>query len=205
MVHQFIHKYARGDRRVERFRPAAHGQPVAVRTRRKRLFRELGLDQGTSGDLYQIFSPEIRDSSLFNGLDKILKRIEFSCCLSYGTLSDPQSVEKTAEEIKTSKQRSYSAVCDIQKALQTALEHLVWVMDFYASMYGLAPRGEYEVGFTWGDGVMENTDTEFARRKLLADSGYLKPEKLVAWYFGITEDEAKAEYLPEAAPPLFEE
>ena len=181
------------------------GKPNKVPERRKRLFRELGLDQGTSGDLYQIFSPEIRDSSLFNGLDKILKRIEFSCCLSYGTLSDPQSVEKTAEEIKTSKQRSYSAVCDIQKALQTALEHLVWVMDFYASMYGLAPRGEYEVGFTWGDGVMENTDTEFARRKLLADSGYLKPEKLVAWYFGITEDEAKAEYLPEAAPPLFEE
>ena len=181
------------------------GKTAKVPERRKRLFRELGIDQGTSGDLYQIFSPEIRDTSLFNGLDKILKRIEFNCYLSYGTLSDPQSVEKTAEEIKTSKQRSYSAVCDIQKALQAALEHLVWVMDFYASLYKLAPRGEYEVGFTWGDGVMENTDTEFARRKLLADSGYLKPEKLLAWYFGITEDEAKAEYMPAEAPPMFEE
>jgi len=181
------------------------GKPAKVPERRKRLFRELGLDQGTSGDLYQIFSPEIRDTSLFNGLDKILKRIEFNCYLSYGTLSDPMSVEKTAEEIKTSKQRSYSAVCDIQKSLQGALEHLVWVMDFYASLYKLAPRGEYEVGFTWGDGVMENTDTEFARRKLLADSGYLKPEKLLAWYFGITEDEAKAEYMPAEAPPMFEE
>ena len=181
------------------------GKPNKVPERRKRLFRELGLDQGTSGDLYQIFSPEIRDTSLFNGLDKILKRIEFNCYLSYGTLSDPQSVEKTAEEIKTSKQRSYSAVCDIQKSLQTALEHLVWVMDLYTSLYGLAPRGEYEVGFTWGDGVMENTDTEFARRKLLADSGYLKPEKLLAWYFGITEEEAKAEYMPAEAPPMFEE
>ncbi len=164
--------------------------------RRKRLFRELGIDQGTGGDLYQVFSPEIRDTSLFNGLDKILKRIEFNCYLSYGTLSDPQSVEKTAEEIKTSKQRSYSAVCDIQKALQTALEHLVWVMDLYASLYHLAPSGEYEVGFTWGDGVMEDTDTEFARRKLLVDGGYLKPEKLLAWYFGISEEEAK-EYLPQ--------
>lgn len=181
------------------------GKSAKVPERRKRLFRELGLDQGAHGDLYEIFSPEIRDSSLFNGLDKILKRVEFNCYLSYGTLSDPMSVEKTAEEIKTSKQRSFSAVCDIQKALQTALEHLVWVMDLYTSLYDLAPRGKYEVGFAWGDGVMENTDTEFARRKLLADSGYLKPEKLVAWYFGITEEEAKAKYLPDAAPPLFEE
>ena len=183
------------------------GKPSMLPERRKRLFRELGVDQGQSGDLYEVFSPEIRDTSLFNGLDKILKRVEFNSYLSYGTLSDPQSVEKTAEEIKTSKQRSYSAVCDIQKALQRALEHLVWVMNLYATLYNLAPRGEYETSFTWGDGVMENTDLEFARRKLLADSGYLKPEKLVAWYFCISEEDAKKDYLPTTTttPSLFGE
>lgn len=175
--------------------------------RRKRLFRGLGIEQGAGCDLYKVFSPEIRDTSLFNGLDKLLKRIEFNCYLSYGTLSDPQSVEKTAEEIKTSKQRSYSAVSDIQKALQKALEHLVWVMDLYATLYNLAPRGEYETSFTWGDGVMENTEAEFARRKMLADSGFLKPEKLVAWYFGISEEDAKKDYIPTntSTPPMFGE
>ena len=186
-------------------RTSTDGKQTKVPERRKRLFRELGIDQGTGGDLYKVFSPTIRDSSLFNGLDKLLKRIEFNCYLSYGTLSDPQSVEKTAEEIKTSKQRSYSAVCDIQKTLQKTLEHLVWVMDLYATLYNLAPRGEYETSFTWGDGVMENTDVEFARRKLLADSGYLKPEKLVAWYFGVSEEEAKEDYVPASAPSLFGE
>lgn len=173
--------------------------------RRKRLFRELDIDQGTSGDLYSVFSPEIRDSALFNGLDKLLKRIEFNCYLSYGTLSDPQAVDKTAEEIKSSKQRSYSAVCDIQKSLQKALEHLVWVMDLYATMFQLAPRGEYELSFTWGDGIMENTEVEFARRKMLADSGFLKPEKLIAWYFGVSEEEAR-EYMPtQGATSMFGE
>lgn len=181
------------------------GRPAKAPERRRRLFRELGIDQGPSTDLYKVFSPAIRDGSLFNGLNQLLRRIEFNCYLSYGTLSDPQNVDKTAEEVRASKQRSYCAVCDIQKALQNALEHLVWVMDFYASMYGLAPRGEYEAGFAWGDGVLENADMEFARRKLLADSGYMKPEKLIAWYFGITEEEAKADYLPDAAPPMFEE
>lgn len=180
------------------------GKSINLPARRKRLFRGLDIDRGENGDLYEVFSPAIRDTSLFNGLDKLLKRIEFNCYLSYGTLSDPQNVDKTAEEIRSSKQRSYSAVCDVQHALQGALEHLVWVMDFYATLYRLAPRGEYEVNFTWGDGVLENADAEFMRRKDLADSGYLRPDKFIAWYFGISEEEAR-EYLPQASPPLFGE
>ena len=175
-------------------RTGSDGKPAKLPQRQKRLFRELSIDDG-QGDLYKVFSPEIRDTSLFNGLDKLLKRIEFNCSLAYGTLSDPSSVEKTAEEIRTSKQRSYSAVCDMQARLREALEQLVWVMDFYATLYNLAPRGEYEVSYTFGDGVMEDTDKEFARRKQLVDGGYMKPEKLLAWYFGISEEDA-AEYVP---------
>lgn len=180
------------------------GKAPVLPPRSKRLFRELAIDQGQGGDLYKVFNPEIRDTSLFNGLDKILKRIEFNCNLAYGTLSDPQNVDKTAEEIRSSKQRSYSAVCDVQRSLQDALEHLVWAMDFYATLYKLAPRGEYDVNFTWGDGVLQDTDKEYMRRKEMADNGYLRPEKFVAWYFGISEDEAK-DYMPEAAPPMFGE
>lgn len=175
-------------------RTGPDGRPATLPQRQKRLFRELAIDGG-QGDLYKVFSPEIRDTSLFNGLDKLLKRIEFNCSLAYGTLSDPQSVEKTAEEIRTSKQRSYAAVCDMQAKLREALEHLVWCLDFYATLYNLAPRGEYEISFTFGDGVMEDTDKEFARRKQLVDGGYMKPEKLLAWYFGISEEDA-AEYVP---------
>ena len=182
-------------------RTGPDGKPVKLPARQNRLFRELAIDAGSGGDLYKVFSPEIRDTALFNGLDKLLKRIEFNCSLAYGTLSDPQSVEKTAEEIRSSKQRSYAAVCDMQTALQAALEHLVWCMDFYATLYKLAPAGDWEVSFTFGDGVMEDTDKEFQRRKQLVDAGYLKPEKLLAWYFGISEEEA-AEMVPPKESPL---
>lgn len=169
--------------------------------RKRRLFRELGIDGTNGNDLYEVFSPAIRDTSLFNGLDKLLKRIEFNCNLAYGTLSDPQNVDKTAEEIRSSKQRSYSAVCDVQKSLQSALEHLLWIMDFYATMYKLAPKGEYEASFTWGDGVLQDTDKEFATRKALVDSGYLRPELLLAWYFGVSEEAAR-EYMPAASADI---
>ena len=162
---------------------------------KQRLFRSLNLEKGTTVDLYEVFSPAIRDASLFNGLNQLLRRIEFNCNLSYGTLSDPQNQEKTAEEIRMSKQRSYAAVCNIQKSLQTALEHLVWVMDYYTSLYQLAPDGEYEVTFNWGDGVLTDTGAEYAQMKAMVDANILKPEKLLAWYFGISEEEAK-DYIP---------
>lgn len=173
----------------------------ATPERRQRLFRGLSLEGSSGSDLYQVFSPTIRDGSLFNGLDKLLKRIEFNCCLAYGTLSDPNNVDKTAEEIRSSKQRSYAAVRELQETLGAALEHLLWVMDLYTSLYGLAPAGEWEVAFQWGDGVLEDVEGEFARRKQLADAGYLKPEKLLAWYLGISEEEALAEYIPAAREP----
>ena len=170
--------------------------------RKQRLFRQLMLSgSGASGDLYQVFSPEIRDRALFHGLDELLKRIEFSCSLAYGTISDPQSVEKTATEVLMSKQRSYAAVRDMQRALEDALRHLVWAMDFYATLYRLAPRGAYDLTFTWGDGVLQDTDRDFAVRKALADAGYMRPEKLLAWYFGISEEEAVKEYMPPAGEP----
>lgn len=176
-------------------------QGGALPKRNRRLFRKLGLDRGNGGDLYEVFNPAIRDGALFNGLNQLLKRIEFNCNLAYGTLSDPQAVDKTAEEIRSSRQRSYSAVCDIQKALQGALEHLIWAMDMYATLYNLAPRGAYKTSFTWGDGVLENAAEEFARRTMLTDSGYLKPEKLIGWYFGVSDEEA-LEYMPDDSPGL---
>ena len=80
--------------------------------RKNQIYRKYDVDS-LDGNFYNIFSPEIRDSSQFNYFNKILQRIEFNCGLAYGTLSDPQTVEKTAEEIRTSKQRSYTQVSSI--------------------------------------------------------------------------------------------
>lgn len=87
-----------------------------------RLFRMMDLDD--NAEKYKVFAPAIRDENLINGFNAILRRIEFNVGLAYGTLSDPNTVDKTAEEIKASKQRSYSTVSDIQKSLQTALERV---------------------------------------------------------------------------------
>lgn len=133
--------------------------------------------------------------SLLNGLDAIKREIEFNCCLAYGTLSNPQSVDKTAEEIRSSKQRSYTAVCDMQAALETALTDYIYAMDMLTEAYNLVPTGKYEVQFNWGDGILENAQEEQTIRLQEVNSGIIRKEEYLMWRYGVTEEQAK-EMLP---------
>lgn len=154
----------------------------------QRLFRSLG---SPSADFYEVFSPALRDNSLINGLNAILRKVEFHCSLAYGTFSDVQSTDKTAEEIKASKQRSHSAVADIQNSLETALRELVEVMDILCTLYHLAPSGAIKQAYEWDDSIIADRKTEFNERMQLQTSSGLRPEINVAWYFGVDEDKAR--------------
>ena len=147
----------------------------------KKLYRLLntGCDE-----LFEDWSPEIRDTAIINGLDKILKRIEFNTGLAYGTLSDAQSTEKTAEEIRASKQRSYATVTEIQEALKTALSEWILASDILLDLYELMPKGEIKVNFQFDDSIIADRKTEFSERLLLLDKGVINQEEMRNWYFG---------------------
>ena len=137
---------------------------------------------------------------MFNGLDKLFRNIEFQCGLAYGTISDAagaSAAERTATEIKASKQRSYATVHALQTALDRGFDNLLYVMNAICDLYDLAPDGKVEKSITWGDGILEDTDVEYQRRWAMVLAGKLKLEKFYAWYFGCTEEQA-LEMIPQA-------
>lgn len=163
---------------------------------KERLFRRYELQGGISEKPFiEVFSPEIRDSSLFNGFNQILRRIEFNCGLAYGTLSDVQIQDRTATEVIFSKQRSYSFVSDIQNALKMALEDLIKAMDVWATLYKLAPAGTYETSFEFDDSLITDSATENQLMMQEATSGLIRKELYLAKRYGVTEERAR-EMLP---------
>lgn len=162
---------------------------------KERLFRNLGLDQ--KDGFYEVFSPEIRDDSLFNGLNKILRRIEFTVGLAYGTLSEVDEVEKSATEVRASKQRSYSTVVDIQKELQKCLEKLLKILGFYLNK-------NLEASFDFDDSLVVDSETEQKIRLQEVSAGLIKPEEYLMWRYGVTEKEAQ-KMLPNAQEDTEEE
>lgn len=160
---------------------------LRMEERDRRLYRHVF---NGNTQMWNIFAPALRDGNYRAGLDSILKRIEFQCGLAYGTLSDPQSVEKTAAEVLASKQRSYATVSLIQRALQHAIEDLFYAMDVYATLYGLAPAGMYELAFDWDDSIVNDPAERKAQFWQYVEAGRFPFERYLVDFEGYSEDEA---------------
>lgn len=152
----------------------------------KRLYRLIAGE-----DLYEEWTPTIREKSYINGLNEILRKIEFNSGLAYGTLSDIQTVDKTAEEIKASKQRSYAHICDIQEALEKALTDLIFAMDELCDLYELVASGDYNISFEFDDSIVADRKSEFTEKLQLVSAGIMPAWEFRAWYFGEDEETAK--------------
>nr|DAQ62387.1 MAG TPA: portal protein [Caudoviricetes sp.] len=159
-----------------------------------RLFRATGTNKDGKA-FYEVFSPQIRETDLYKGFNDILKRIEFICGMAYGTISDPELIEKTATEIISAKQRSYATISDIQTALEDALEDTIYAMDVLATLYHLAPLGKYETSYEWDDSIIVDAKEEQSIMMQEANMGYIKKEIYLMKRYGVTEEQAK-EMMP---------
>lgn len=187
------------------FKPKKGGG-VVLPAGEERKFRTFQTER-TNDDhlLLRDYSPDIRDSPLFNGLNQLIRKVELHSGLAYGTFSDVDDTAKTATEIKMSRQRSYATVSAMQQAWERGIDRLLAAMDAFCSLYHLAPPGAVEKVCTWGDGVLEDTDVEYTRRFAMVSSGLLRETAFLAWYFGVSEEEAAEKYLPTAEPTEEEE
>lgn len=168
----------------------------------QRLYRPVDLGES---DTYKPFTPQLRDTSIINGLNNLLMRIEDVCALSRGTISDVAAEARTATELKILKQRSYSSNAEIQQALETALKDVVYAMDVYCTLYNIVgdtPRGKdgkidtskmglYDVSFTWDDSIIVDVDTELNKRMLLMQNGLSSKLETRMWYFGESKRQAQ--------------
>lgn len=159
---------------------------------KERLYRTNELDSNSSTKgVFETFNPSLRDESYANGLNKVLMRVEDLCGIARGTYSDPNSEVRTATELKISKQRTYATISSIQMSLQDALEKLAKACDTLATLYNLAPAGNYVMSFTWDDSILTDADTERERdRQDVRDNLMNKWEYRVKW-FGETPEKAK--------------
>ncbi len=135
--------------------------------RKKRLFRMLRDTKATNNNGYNVFSPEIRDNSLFNGLNEYLRQAENQCGLAYGTLSKMDEIAKTATEIKSAKQDYYVTVSDIQESLQHAFDDLIYGIYVLCKIYGIPVKPNYIVEHDWDDSIL--IDKESARNQALIE------------------------------------
>ncbi len=150
------------------------GKPILPEGK-ERLYRINSLDPAkTSGsDLFKHWTPAIRDENYIRGMNRMMMQIEDLCCVARGTISDLNQDVKTATEITTTKQRTYSTISDIQQSLENALDCLVTAIEELALLYHLCPAGKYECAYVWDDSVIVDANTERMRDMQEVSQGLL--------------------------------
>lgn len=154
---------------------------------KKRLYRMLD-----SGDekTWNVFSPTIRDTSLFNGLNELLRYTESQTGLSFGILSKNTEVEKRVEEIKTSKQDYYVTVSDIQGSLQTALEDLIYGIDVLMTLYKIPHKTNPQMSFDWDDSILVDSEKKQSQALVERNAGLIDDIEYFIQTRDYSEDEA---------------
>lgn len=158
---------------------------------RNRIYRRIDLG---SDETYNAFAPTLRDGNYQSGLVEYLTKIEDTCGLARGTLSQVDQEAKTATEIKILKQRQYLTVQEHQVVLQKALEDAVYAMNVLVELYVdelHAPVGDYVTITEWQDSILTDTDTELEKKLELLDKGVLADYEIRSWYTGEDKETAK--------------
>lgn len=155
---------------------------------KERLYRKLDFGDESK---WNVFSPQIRDTALFNGLNEWLRQCESQCGLAFGTISKIENIEKTATEIKSSKQDYYVTVSDIQGALQTALEDLIYSIDILMSLYGIKHKVGATTNFDWDDSILVDSEKKQSQSLIERNAGLIDDIE----YFVQTRDYSEEEAI----------
>ena len=120
------------------------------------------IDSGKD-DFWEIFSPDIRESSYYARLQELYKRLEHEVGTSAGILSDVETQNATATEIKKAMYDTFSITDDMRTNFEKGIKDFFDGCNVLANVYNLIPQGEYDISFNWSYGLVEDTTAEYSQ------------------------------------------
>lgn len=150
-------------------------------------------------NFYQEINPTLNTETRLSGINALLSQIGYKCGFSNGYFVFNESTGiQTATGVEAEQQRTIQFIKDCRDKLESCLDDLIYALNAFADLYDLAPVGDYEITYDFGD-ITYNQDEDRARWY-----GYVTAGKVPFWYFlqkfeGFSEEDARA--LEEAAQP----
>lgn len=150
-------------------------------------------------DFYQEINPELKTDIRLTGLNALLSQIGYKVGYSNGYFVFNESGGiQTATEVESNDRRTIQLIKDVRDKVENCMNGVIYALNVFADLYDLAPVGEYEVVYDFGD-ITYNVEEDRQRWW-----GYVVSGKVPAWkYFvkfeGMSEDEAK-QMIEDAKP-----
>ncbi len=142
------------------------------------LFKKI---DATSDDFFEVFDPQFRDYT--TRLQELYKRLEHEVGTSYGILSEVDSQQATATEIKRSMYDTFTICDDMRSNIEKGLEDFFYACNVLANAYNLSPQGEYELSFDWSYSLLEDTASEWSQLTYAQNKGIVSKVEIRQWLY----------------------
>ena len=159
-------------------------------------------------EFYQEINPQLNTDTRLSGINALLSQIGYKCGFSNGyfVFNEATGIQ-TATGVEAEQQRTVQLVKDVRDKLEACLNGAIYAMSVYADLYNLAPVGNYEVVYDFGD-ILYSYEAD--KQQWYA---YAVQNRIPFWYYlmkfeGFTEEEARAlveEAQPKEEPGFFQE
>ena len=166
------------------------------------LFKKI---DSTNDDFFEVFDPALRDSSYMVRLQELYQRLEHEVGTSAGIISELQTQNATATEIKRAMYDTFTIVDDMRTNIEKAMDDFFYACDVLANAYNLSPQGEYELGFDWSYALLEDSDAEFNHMVIGESKGIISKAELRNWIRPdetIEQSQEKVEEIQEQNPSI---
>ena len=140
------------------------------------LFKKI--DSGKD-DFFEVFDPQFRDYT--TRLQELFKRLEHQIGTSAGIISEVETANATATEIKRAMYDTFTIVDDMRTNVEKALDDFFYSCNVLANAYNLTSNGEYELEFDWSYALLEDSQEEFSHMSIGVDKGVVKEAELRNW------------------------
>lgn len=161
-------------------------------------------DFGVDGESkFEVFDPAFRPYT--ERLQELFKRLEHQVGTSYGILSEVDSMNATATEIKRSMFDTFTLCDDMRTNVEKAMDDFFYSCNILANAYNLSSQGEYEIDFDWSYSLLEDTETEFNHLMQGLSRGVVKKEELRQWIYpdeDIEDSKKAVEEIQEQEPSV---
>ena len=140
------------------------------------IFRKI---DSTNDDFFEVYDPQFRDYTI--RLQELYKRLEHEVGTSYGILSEVDTSNATATEIKRSMYDTFTICDDMRSNIEKGLDDFFYACNVLANAFNLSPQGEYELNFDWSYSLLEDTQAEWSQMTWAESKGIMSKVELRQW------------------------
>ena len=130
-------------------------------------------------NFFEVFDPAFRPFT--ERLQELFRRLEHEIGTSAGILSEVNTANATATEIKRSMYDTFTIVDDMRSNIEKGIEDFLYSANVLANAYNLTPQGEYEVSFDWDYSLLEDSQETFSQLITAQSKGIISEVEIRQW------------------------